>query len=137
MTAGVSERDFWDMTVGEALRTYEAYEDRRKDAAYFEYTNAMAVGLFVASMFGSKKVPDISDIYPEFYPRDVEREQETEQKVKDFKSETNFINFANKFNRRFEDGNRKSESKNNGGRLPGEVGNREIQEDAEGDDLDS
>lgn len=98
------------MTIGEADRACTAYHERRKDEAYFAYTNAMAVGMFVGSMFGGKP-PKIHDIYPELFPRD----EEVEQTVQDSKSAANFINFANAFNKGFDNGdNRTTESENNG-----------------------
>ena len=108
--AGVREADFWEMTVGEAVRACDAYNDRRRDMAYFAYTNAMTVGLYVGSMFSSKSPPTLHDIYPEFF----EENEEAEQVIQDSKSAANFINFANAFNRNFENGDRKSESENNG-----------------------
>lgn len=99
------------MTIGEAVRACGAYHNRRKDRAYFAYTEAMAVGMFVASIFGSKSPPKINDIYPDLFPEDEEAEEE----VRVSRSAANFINFANAFNRNFDNGdNRKSESENNG-----------------------
>ena len=98
------------MTIGEGVRAYKAYDDRRKDQAYFSFTNAYATALFVASMFSSKSPPSIHDIYPEFFPKD----EEVEEVIQDSKSAANFINFANAFNRNFDNGDRKSESENNG-----------------------
>ena len=98
------------MTIGEGVRAYKAYDDRRKDQAYFSFTGAYATALFVASMFSSKSPPSISDIYPEFFPKD----EEVETVIQDSKSTANFINFANAFNRNFDNGDRKSESENNG-----------------------
>lgn len=99
------------MTIGEAVRACEAHNKRQKDRAYFAYTEAMAVGMFVASIFGSKRPPKISDIYPELFPEDEEAEEE----VRDSRSAANFINFANAFNRNFDNGdNGKSKSENNG-----------------------
>lgn len=111
LVTGIREAEFWEMTVGEAVRACDAYQDRRRDTAYFAFTNAMAVGLFVSSMFGSKAPPTLHDIYPEFFD---EEDEEAEQTVKDSKSVANFINFANAFNRNFDNGDRKSESENNG-----------------------
>lgn len=110
LVTGIREAEFWEMTVGEAVRACDAYQERRRDMAYFAFTNAMAVGLFVGSMFSSKSPPKIHDIYPEFFKED----EEAEQKVQDSKSAANFINFANAFNRNFDNGDRKSESENNG-----------------------
>ena len=104
------------MTIGEGVRAYKAYEERRKDAAYFSYTGAMTTALFVSSMFGSKSPPPIYEIYPELFKRD----EEVEEQIQESKSAANFINFANAFNRKFDNGDRKSESENNGSRLSGE-----------------
>ena len=100
LVAGIREAEYWQMTVGEAARELEAYGERRRDQAYFEYTNAMAVGLFVASVFGSKQHPKLSDIYPELFKED----EEAEQRIRDERSAANFINFANNFNRNFKNG---------------------------------
>ena len=111
MIAGIREAEFWEMTVGEAVRACDAYNDRRRETAYFAYTNAMTVGLFVGSIFSSKSPPTLHDIYPEFFE---EENEEAEQTAQDSKSVANFINFANAFNRNFDNGDRKSESENNG-----------------------
>lgn len=110
--AGVSEADFWQMTIGEASRAFDAYLLRRKDQAYFAYTNAMAVGLFVGSMFSSShQPPTIEDIYPEIFPKDEEEEEQVQPTEK---SVENFMKFANAINERFQNGNGKPESENNG-----------------------
>lgn len=108
--AGIREAEFWEMTVGEAVRACDAFQDRRRDTAYFAYTEAMTVGLFVSSMFGSKQPPKIHEIYPDLFDENEEAEQES----KDAASAANFINFANAFNRNIDNGDRKSESENNG-----------------------
>ena len=102
------------MTVGEGVRAYNAYEERRKDEAYFSYTTAMTTGLFISSMFGSKSPPSIQDVYPEFF-KNEEKDEEVEQTIRDAKSEANFLNFAKAFNRKFDNGSdRTTESENNG-----------------------
>lgn len=117
LVAGISEAEFWEMTVGEAVRACDAYTDRRKDMAYFAYTNAMAIGGFIASMFSSGSPPTISEIYPELFPEEEQEEvkQEIEREIRMTRSEANFIKFATAYNQRYEaNGNRKSESENNG-----------------------
>ena len=98
------------MTVGEGVRAYKAYEERRKDEAFFSYTNAMTTALFISSMFGSKSPPSIHDVYPGLF----EIDEEAEETRQDAQSAANFVNFANSFNRKFDNGDRKSESENNG-----------------------
>lgn len=110
LVAGVREADFWDMTIGEASRACTAYEEQQKQRAYFAYTNAMTVGLFVGSMFSSKKPPSLHDIYPEYFSVD----EEAEEARRDADSAVNFLNFANAFNRDHNNGDRKPESENNG-----------------------
>ena len=113
LIAGVREADFWEMTVGETVRAIEAYNERRKDEAFFAYSNAMATGLFIGSIFTSNAPPTLSDIYPDLFPPEEEKEAEEEKRMAD--SAANFINFANAFNRKFGNGdNRRTESENNG-----------------------
>ena len=102
------------MTVGEVSRALDAFNDRRRDRAYFDYTQAMTIGLFVGSMFSSKSPPNIEEIYPDFFGEDREAIEQAEQEKRDERSAANFIKFANAFNQRYENGDRKSESENNG-----------------------
>lgn len=111
LIVGIKEAEFWQMTAGEAVRECDAYQERRRDRAYFEYTNAMTTGLFVASMFSKHDPPTLSDVYPELFKEDEEAQEE--KKIAD--SAANFINFANAFNRNFDNGdNGKLKSENNG-----------------------
>ena len=110
LIAGVSETDFWDMTVGEAVRACDAFMERRRDSAYFAYTNAMTVGLFVGSMFSPRQPPKLHDIFPDLFEEDEEREEEARTDA----SVANFMKFADYFNQRVQNGNGKSESENNG-----------------------
>lgn len=99
------------MTVGEAIRACDAFGEQRRDRAYFEYSNALAIGLFIGSMFSnSHNPPAIHDIFPELFDKDEEAEAVTNENA----SAANFLNFANKFNERFHNGNGKPESENNG-----------------------
>ena len=115
LIAGISEADFWEMTVGEAGRAIDAYNERRRDKAYFDYTQAMTIGAFIGSMFSSKAPPKLEEIYPDFFGgEDKEELEQAEQERRDEISAANFIKFANAFNRNYENGDRKSESENNG-----------------------
>lgn len=102
------------MTVGETARVVEAYNTQRRDKAYFDYTHAMTVGLFIGSMFSSKSPPTIEDIYPDLFDKEAEEAKQAEQEMRDERSAANFLKFANAFNQRYENGDRKSESENNG-----------------------
>ena len=102
------------MTVGEACRVIDAYNAQRRDRAYFDYTQAMTIGLFISTMFGPKSPPSLEEIYPDLFDEEAEELEQIEQEKRDERSAANFIKFANAFNRRFESGDRKSESENNG-----------------------
>lgn len=102
------------MTVGEAVRAVDAYVDRRRDRAYFDYTQAMTVGLFIGSLFSSDKPPTMEQMYPDLFTEDKEEAERAVQEAKDAASAANFIKFANSFNQRYNtNGNGKSESENN------------------------
>lgn len=101
------------MTVGEGVRAFKAYEERRKDEAYFSYMTATATAACIASMFGKKSTPSIHEVYPEFFPKD-EKNEELEEQIREAKSEANFLNFAKAFNRNFDNGDRTTQSENNG-----------------------
>ena len=101
------------MTVGEVVRAIDAYEAMRRDRAYFAYTNAMTVGLFISAMFNSgRKPPTMQEIYPELFQGDDVEEQEQKQTTD--ASVANFMKLANAINERFQNGNGKPESENNG-----------------------
>ena len=110
LLAGVREAEYWNMTVGEAVRACDAYHEQRRERAYFAYTEAMTMGLFIGSVFSNKHPPTLHEIFPDLFDENEEAEEER----KDAASAANFINFANAFNRNFDNGDRKSESENNG-----------------------
>ena len=113
LIAGIREAEFWDMTIGEASRACNAFNEQRKDRAYFAYTNAMATGLFIGSMFSSKSAPTINDIFPELFPK--EEQSEAEREIRMERSAANFLKFANSFNQRYKpNGDRELKSENNG-----------------------
>ena len=100
------------MTVGEVARAIDAHAAIRRERAYFEYTNAMTVGLFISAMFNtSRKPPTMQEIYPEFF---TEKEEAKAQEQATDASVANFMKFANAINERFQNGNGKPESENNG-----------------------
>jgi len=114
LAAGIRETEFWNMTIGEASRAIGAYIEQKRERAYFDYTEAMTIGLFVSSMFSSKSPPKIEEIYPELFDEEAGLEQ-AEQQIRDERSAANFIKFANSFNQRYKpNGDGKSESENNG-----------------------
>ena len=98
------------MTIGAAVRVTEAYVKQRRERAYIAFTNAMTVGMFVASMFSSNKPPTLHEVYPDLF----EEDEEAEQAKRDESSAANFLKFANAFNQRVTNGNREPQSQDNG-----------------------
>lgn len=99
----MKEADYWQMTISEAMRELEAkiwmIEAEHKTQAHIAYGQAITVGSCIASVFGSSKLPEIYDIFPEYFPR----EEAVEQQQKMDKSVENFIKFANAHNKKSED----------------------------------
>lgn len=99
----MKEADYWQMTLAEATREFEAklwmIEDNRKASARIAYGQAMTAGSCIASIFGSSKAAEIWEVYPEYFPRAEAMEQQ--QKID--KSVENFIKFANAHNKKSED----------------------------------
>lgn len=106
MDLGVSENEFWEMTLAELIRALDAYkkrvEARRQEQAYFDYTLATLIGTSVARIYSSRNsMPDIDVVYPQIF-KDSEILQKSKQEILTEKSVANFKNFANSFNTRFQ-----------------------------------
>lgn len=72
---GISEREFWQMTIGELARAMAAIKRRRRadqiERATFDFRQAQAVGHFFAATLNKKnKPPKIEDLYPELFDND-------------------------------------------------------------------
>lgn len=108
---GISEFDFWEMTIGEVVRAEEAYEwnqkERQKEKAIFSYKLADMIGLSVARLLGEKDAfpKSVESAYPNLFNDNVPNEKlENKEKAKDKptmdKSAINFLQFATNFNAR-------------------------------------
>lgn len=101
---GISERAFWNMTIGELERKAESYkrleQHRLKEKATFDYTLAMLVG----RAFGASEehpFPGLFDVYPAIFADDIKKREEEESARKAQLSAVRFIQFAHSFNRKF------------------------------------
>ena len=101
---GISEQDFWNMTMGELERKSESCKRldklRLKEKATFDYTLAMLVG----RAFGASEehpFPDLYDVYPALFTEDIQRREEEESARQAQLSAIRFIQFAQSFNRKF------------------------------------
>ena len=95
---GISEFDFWNMTIAEILRAVEAKQKveklELKQKAIYDYKLANLISIGFAH-----KLPDICEMYPTLFDSEDEI-QKREQKQAEL-SALRFINFAESFNKRF------------------------------------
>ena len=95
---GISEFDFWNMTIAEILRAVEAKQKveklEHKQKAIYDYKLANLISIGFAH-----KLPDIWEMYPTLFDSEDEI-QKREQKQAEL-SALRFINFAESFNKRF------------------------------------
>lgn len=95
---GLSEQEFWSMTIAEVKRAVEAKQKveklELKQKAIYDYklANLIAIGF-------ANKLPDIWEMYPTLFDSEEEI-QKREQKQAEL-SALRFINFAESFNKRF------------------------------------
>ena len=66
---GISENDFWNMTMAELERAIESKKRvdklRLQEKATFDYTLANLIGKSISRIYSSSnKMPDISEVYP-------------------------------------------------------------------------
>lgn len=103
---GLTEREFWDMTLAELIRVFESDKRRRKteaqERASFDYILADLIGRSVSRIYSSSSVyPDISEIYPTLF--DSAKIEEAKQQKANELSAARFRQFANSFNKHFND----------------------------------
>lgn len=107
LDSGISELDFWEMTIGEVARAVESrnrlYKAQMQEKASLDYIQAQLIIKGVGMCLGSKeRFPSIYEAYPSLFD-DVQKEQE--EKVAEQKAQVSamrFKQFAQAFNKRFE-----------------------------------
>ena len=103
---GITEFDFWNMTLAEVERAIESKKRvilaNQKSQAMFDYTLALLIGRSVSRIFNSKnEMPTIAAAYPSLF----ESEENEEEKIKkmDELSAIRFRLFAQSINKKFKD----------------------------------
>ena len=109
---GISEADFWNMTIAELQRAFESKKRveklRATEKASFDYILADLIGKSIGRLLSSaNSMPDISEVYPTLF--DSKEIAEKKQENKDKLSALRFIQFAQSFNNKFKS---KVEAKN-------------------------
>ena len=103
---GVTEEQFWNMTIGELERLVSSKQriekHRAKERATFDYTLALLIGRAVQGSNEEHPFPDLYEVYPNlFFDEAVKREEERQEQQAQL-SAIRFIQFAESFNAKFD-----------------------------------
>lgn len=105
LDCGISEVEFWSMTIGELDRVLKSKQRRdqarAKEKAMFDYTLAILVGRAVSGGDEQHPFPELYDAYPGVFAEEIEANQKTLQEQHDNLSALRFIQFAESFNQKF------------------------------------
>jgi hypothetical protein len=104
MDYGITEFEFWDMTIDELIRAIESkqriHKREMQEKATFDYMLADLIGRSIGRMYSSSAtMPDIDKVYP--YLFDDKQVEEAKQQKQDEASALNFKLFAESFNQKF------------------------------------
>lgn len=104
LDCGISEVEFWDMTIGELDRLIKSKQrcdkNKAKEKAMFDYTLAILVGRAM-STDEQHPFPELYEAYPGVFVEEIEENQKTLQEQHDNLSALRFIQFAESFNQKF------------------------------------
>lgn len=111
MDYGISEFDFWTMTLAELERALESkkrmLKQQAQEKASYDYTLAELIGRSVARIYSSSStMPAIEEVYPTLFDTKAIEEQKRERQAE--LSAIRFKQFATSFNKNF-----KKEAKDN------------------------
>lgn len=103
---GLSEEQFWNMTVGELDRYVSSRqrqeEHRLKERATMDYTLALLIGRTFSGSNEENPFPDLYEVYPNlFFKEAVKRKEEEAERLSQL-SAIRFRQFAESFNSKFD-----------------------------------
>ena len=106
MDYGISEEQFWNMSLAELMRMIESYKrrekERLKEKAMFDYALANLIGKSVSRIYSSSNsFPEIYEAYPTLFESE-EFEEQRQERLNEL-SALRFKQFANAFNARFKE----------------------------------
>ena len=112
LDAGITEQEFWNMTLGELDRAvaskHRMIKAKAQEKASFDYILADLIGRSVARVHSSANtMPDISEVYPSLF--DSKEIEEARQEQKDKLSALRFELFAKSHNDKFREAATKNE----------------------------
>ena len=102
---GISEYDFWNMTIAELTRAIASkkriQKQQAQEKASFDYILADLIGRSISRLYSSSTtVPEIAEVYPSLF--DAEEAKEEKENKKQELSVLRFKQFAQTFNKKFE-----------------------------------
>ena len=109
---GISEHDFWEMTIAELERAINSKKRVQKreaqERASFDYILADLVGRSISRIYNStNNIPSISEVYPTLF--DSKEIEDAKSVKQDELSALRFRQFAKSFNKRFKGVSNKDE----------------------------
>lgn len=101
---GISEHDFWDMTIAELTRAIASkkriQKQQAQEKASFDYILADLIGRSISRLYSSSTtVPEIAEVYPSLF--DSKEIEEKKQEKRDELSILRFKQFALSYNKKF------------------------------------
>jgi hypothetical protein len=101
MAYGITEREFFSMTITEIERSIKAKKELEKRRAQFDFILADLIGRSVARVYNSENtLPTLAEAYPSLF--NEQEEQEARQQAQDEMNAQKFMQFAQSFNRNLE-----------------------------------
>lgn len=106
LDCGISEWDFWDMTIAELDRLFESKARQQKlrlqERASYDYILAMLMGrAFASTMSSDATFPELHEVYPSLFTSEIH--EEIKQERLDELSALRFKQFANFHNKKYEE----------------------------------
>ena len=102
---GISEQDFWNMTIAELTRAMQSKNRIKKqqaqEQASFDYILADLIGRSIGRIYSSSTtIPSISEAYPSLFDSQDIEEKKAEKKME--LSALRFKQFAESHNKKFQ-----------------------------------
>lgn len=101
---GISEYDFWNMTIAELTRAIASkkriQKQQAQEKASFDYILADLIGRSISRLYSSSAtVPEIAEVYPSLF--DSKEIEEEKQEKRNELSILRFKQFAQSYNKKF------------------------------------
>lgn len=104
---GLTEHEFWNMTVGELDRFVSSKrrqeEHKLKERATMDYTLALLIGRAMRGSDEENPFPELYEVYPDLFLDEYTKREEAKVEQITELSAIRFIQFAESFNSRFDE----------------------------------